>query len=469
MKFFSSTSTSIYPLGDIYTELKRSLSISFPMIISQLVYALNGFIATAFIAHLGKHELATNALVWGIFITLILFFIGVLSAVSVVVAQRHGANDIDGMRQTLSQGMILAVLSAIPSMLILYFGSDILFLLGQNKIIVNLSNGYFHSLSYCILPVYILVTIQQFLMGMGRTKLVLFIGLMEVPMQLFFFYTFVFGKFHSHKFGLSGIGLGIMIVVAIWAIIMSLYLRFSPKYCQYKIFSNYFIFDKLYILELLKVGLPLGFMYCVEVALFAACAFMMGIFGPDMLAAHQIAYQCFVFAIVIVFGFSQGTTVRTSYEVGKNDKNTLRLSFYVHLITSFSFAFICALLYLIFSKYIIGLDIDTSAAKYSDVVKYAESFLKVVSVLLLVESLRGVLIGVLRGLKHTKTTMYVSMMTYWLVAFPVAYLLAFVFSFKGLGIWWGITSGVLIATIILWVKTTKVIKNIDLKSLHVVL
>lgn len=453
--------------ADIIKEFKRSASISFPMILSQAIYALNGFIATVFIAHLGKSELATNALVWGIFITLLLFFLGVLGAVSVLTGERHGAKDFLGMQKALNQGLILAVLLAIPNIIILVFGADILAFLGQNKQIINLSKNYFYSLACCILPVNILVVIQQFLLGMSRTRLVLFIGIVEVPMQLAMFYLFIFGNFHMPAFGLSGIGVGITAVVTFWAIVMSLYLRFSPKYCQYKIFSNVFTIDKRYLLELLKIGVPMGFMYCIEVALFAACAFLIGRFGEDMLAAHQIAYQCFVFAIVIVFGFSQGTTIRVSNSVGSNDKHVLQLSFYTHLIMCFGFTTLCAIVYFIFAKQIIGIDIDVTLNKYSVVTKYAEVFLRITSILLIVESIRGVLIGVMRGLKQTKTTMYISLISYWFIAFPLAYLLGFLLSFKGAGIWWALTIGIFSATVMLWVKFSRLLPKIDLKSLHV--
>jgi multidrug resistance protein, MATE family len=457
----TTTSTSISK------EFKHSAAVSFPMIVSQAVYALNGFIATMFIAHLGKDELATNALVWGIYITLILFFFGVLSAVSIVTAERHGAKDFPGMQNTLNQGIILAFFTAIPTIIILIFGANILAFFGQNETIVNLSRNYFYSLASGILPIYVIVIIQQFLLGMGRTKLVLFIGIMEVPMQLVCFYVFIFGHWHMPAFGLSGIGIGITFVVALWAIIMSFYLRFSKKYCEYKIFSNILSIDKRYFLELLKVGLPLGFMYSIEVGLFAACAFLMGYFGKDMLAAHQIAYQCFVFAVVIVFGFSQGTTVRVSNEVGRNDKNTLLLSFYVHLIMCFCFAFLCAVIYFVFAEQIIGIDIDVNLSRYSAVTKQAKTFLQIISVLLIVESLRAILIGVMRGLKQTKTIMYISLITFWLIAFPLAYLLGFILPFQGAGIWWGITIGAICATLMLWIKFSRVIATIDLKSLHV--
>jgi len=70
-----------YTLQSIFFELHQSMRLSLPLICSQLIYALSGMITTIMVAHLGRDELATNALVWGIYIALVLFFIGILNAV----------------------------------------------------------------------------------------------------------------------------------------------------------------------------------------------------------------------------------------------------------------------------------------------------------------------------------------------------------------------------------------------------
>ncbi len=72
---------SFYSFPNIFSEFKRSLRLSLPLIGSQLIYGLSGFMATVMIAHLGRDELAANALVWSVFGFLIVTFIGVLTQV----------------------------------------------------------------------------------------------------------------------------------------------------------------------------------------------------------------------------------------------------------------------------------------------------------------------------------------------------------------------------------------------------
>jgi len=306
---------------------------------------------------------------------------------------------------------------------------------------------------------------EQFLIGIARTRLVLFMSLIEVPLEILFFYVLLFGKWGMPKLGLPGIGYGITIAVAILVVIISLFLHFSANSKKYALFTNCWKVNKKYLLELIRVGMPLGGMYCVEVALFATVAFMMGHLGEDVLAAHNIAYQCFIFTLTVIFGISQGATIRVGHEVGRNNKEALKLAAYVNMGIGFGLMLVAAVFYIGFPKYIIALDIDIHAQKYHALVHYAATFLLVAGILQLSDCFRLISVGVLRGLKDTKVPMYISMVAFWLIAFPSAYLLAFVCHLGGVGIWWGLVIGLAAAAGILLVRFNRLVNKVDLTAL----
>ena len=53
------------------------MRLAVPLVASEVIYGLNSFIATIMVAHLGQEQLAANALVWSIYISVIVFFIGI--------------------------------------------------------------------------------------------------------------------------------------------------------------------------------------------------------------------------------------------------------------------------------------------------------------------------------------------------------------------------------------------------------
>lgn len=456
---------SVFSFQSIFTEFRKSMRLSLPLIASQLMYGLSGFISTAMVAHLGKNALAANVIVWGVFVAMILFFIGILNAVSILVAQSYGAKDEGGIQQATAQGLVLAVVFAVPMILVLWIAPHILYWTGQNKEVIQIAIPYFHSFGWCILPLNILIVLEQFLIGISRTRLVLIMSLLEVPMEIFFFYIFIFGKLGMPQLGLSGVGYGFAMAIVILTILVSLFLHFSPLTQRYKLFSQCWTINKKYLYELIRVGIPLGGMYSIEVALFAAIALMMGTLGNNVLAAHQIAYQCFVFALTVVFGISTGTTVRVGHEVGRNNRDAVKLAAYVNMGIGFIFMLFMAILYIGFPAVVIGIDINIHAAKYKMVVHYAEIFLLIAGILQLTDCFRLIAIGALRGLKDTKVPMYISFIAFWIVAFPIAYLLAFPLHFGGAGIWWGLEIGLAVGAIILVIRFVRLSRRVNLTKL----
>lgn len=456
---------SKYSFQSIFSEAFRSLKLSLPLIAAQLAYGASGFIATVMIAHTGRDQLATHALVWGTFIVLILFFIGILNAVSVLVSQSHGAKDDHGVQQATFQGLILSLIFALPMMLTVWIAPFVLSWTGQSAAIIKLATPYFHSLGWCMLPLNALIVIEQFLIGISRSRLVLLISLVEVPMEIFFMYAFIFGKFGFPECGLSGIGYGIAVAVTTLILLILFLARFSKDCERYSLRLRQLKFNRKYLFELVRVGTPLGLMYCIEVGLFTVIVFMMGKLSEDVLAAHQIAIQCFSFTMTIIFGVSMGASVRIGNEVGQNNKDALKLAAYVNMGIGFCFMLVLAVLYIGFPKLIISLDVDVNAEKYQAVVQYAIKFLFIASILQAIDCFRLMSVLILRGLKDTKFTMYVSLVTFWLIAFPCAYVLGFILNFGGSGIWWGLVIGFTASFIALFWRFHRLLARVDLTTL----
>ena len=82
--------------------------------------------------------------------------------------------------------------------------------------------------------------------------------------------------------------------------------------------------------------------------------------------------------------------------------------------------------------------------------------LAVAAVFQLFDGLQGVGTGVLRGLGDTRTPMLWNLGGHWFIGLPLAYVLAFQFGLGVIGLWWGLSSGLIIcgvALLIVWWQT----------------
>ncbi|MCL5260668.1 MAG: MATE family efflux transporter [Gammaproteobacteria bacterium] len=452
-------------IAKIFFEANHSLKLAFPLIISELIYGLNGFITTFFVARLGRDALAANILVWVTYSALILFFVGVLCSVSVLVAQSFGAKDNLGIKIATQQGIVLAFLSTLPMLLIMLFAPKVLILTGQDPEIISLATTYFHSLAWSLLPLNLLIVLEHFLLGIAKTRLVMIMSMLIVPLQIAFVYVFMFGKFGTPKLGLSGIGYGITFAYSIAVIVIGLYIYLAKECRGYQIFSKFWCINSKFAFEIIRIGSPIGGMFSIELAMFSAITLMMGKFGKDALAAHQIAFQCVGFVINIIFGLAQATSIRIGHAVGANNRAVLKLSVYINIFIGLIFMLVFAVIYLGFPTKIIALDVDIHNPGQRMLISYAVNFLAAAAILQFCDCWRLQFVSALRGLKDTKIPMLISVVGFWLVAFPLAYILGFIYHFGGIGIWSGLIMGLVTCAIILTFRFHYLVKRVDLEAL----
>jgi len=91
----------------------------------------------------------------------------------------------------------------------------------------------------------------------------------------------------------------------------------------------------------------------------------------------------------------------------------------------------------------------------SVVVEVGAALLFVAAVFQLFDGLQGVTTGALRGLGDTRTAMLWNLAGHWLIGLPLGYLLCFHSDLGVVGLWWGLSTGLMIcgvALIVVWAR-----------------
>lgn len=449
------------------SEASQSFILSLPLIASNLVRSATGFVGTLMVAHLGKTTLDAMALGSAVFFTLIVFFFGILNAVSVLVSQHFGAQDHEGVRKAVSQGFILAILVSVPMYFIIFISPFVFRFTHESPEIIQLATLYLHTISLAILPFSFLIVMNQFLVGMSKTRVVLLINLLQVPIEILFTYLFVYGRFGIPKFGIAGVGYAFAVVFTLAAICNALYIHKS-KYRSFNIFANFGKINPDYLLELIKIGWPIGCLSVIEVALFATITFFMGEIGADPLAAYQILNQYIGPSIMIIFALSQVATIRVGQAVGRNDRPAVKRAAYVNMLLGAIFMLVLWAIYIGFSKQWIGLDINVNDPRNKGLIHYAIFFFVFGGISQFFDCFRFITIGALRGLKDTDKPMRISLVSFWLIGFPCAYVFAFTLQGGAAGCYYGILIGVISGLILQLRQLKKILNQADLKKIYAI-
>src|SRR5437016_7318040 len=117
------------------------------------------------------------------------------------------------------------------------------------------------------------------------------------------------------------------------------------------------------IYKLLQLGWPIGVLFVFEVGLFFVASIMMGYFGENALAAHQIALQCSVIAYMIPIGISEATCIRVSLHSGAKNIKQAEGSGYLGVALGLAIAFCTALIYWFGARTMISFFIDKHLAQ----------------------------------------------------------------------------------------------------------
>jgi len=431
---------------DVFPLLKLAI----PLIITGSLQSSVFFFQTLFLARLGEESLAAGALVSWLFATLVVLLFGILSSINVLISHEYGAKNHTVIAKIIRDGILLAIMLAIPAFILFWNLSPVLLLLGQDPTLIPIAQSYLHALAWGLLANFITIALFEFVIGLGHTQVMLFFNLLSIALSIFWSYGLIFGAFGLPALGIAGSGWGLTISNWITCVCMGTYLLRHKNYNIY--FQHIFRLEKTrFIKELIRIGLPMGTMFCMEVGFFFVLSLFMGYLGSEYLAANQITLQ-YMTALVggFIFSIAQAVTVRMGHLLGAQEIHAARRVNMVGLWFSGVVMCIVAIGYLFFPDFLIGLDLDTKNPKNFVLVNLIKEFLIVCVFFQFFEALRISLFGALRALKDTKFTLITSVIAYWLIALPSGYALATLLKFGGVGLWWGMTLGAVCGAAILY-------------------
>lgn len=200
----------------------------------------------------------------------------------------------------------------------------------------------------------------------------------------------------------------------------------------------------------MRVGAPMGVMYCIEIAFFFALTLVMGSLGSQLLAANQIALQYLGVMMSVIGSIAQAVTVRMGHLLGAKETNSAKIAGYCGALISATLMTIIAICFWVFPSFLISVDFDIDNLANAGIVREINNLFGISALFLIIEALRISLFGALRALKDTNFTLLISIISFWCIALPIGYLLATYFKLGGEGLWYGMVMGATCSVLLLY-------------------
>ncbi|MCR6633211.1 MAG: MATE family efflux transporter [Magnetospirillum sp.] len=424
-------------------EVKATLSLGWPLILTNLAQIAIGTTDTLMMGWLGPHDLAAGALGGNLFFAMLIPGFGLAMATSPLLAQtlgrrRHAVRE---CRRLTRQGLWVTALYVALCWLVLWQAEALLLLLGQEPALARAAAAYVHSLQWSLLPALWMVVLRSFISALERPRAAMVVTWVAVLVHVGSNWLLMFGHWGAPRLGVVGAGVSSSLSYTFMALALAVFVYSDRTFRRYHILGNWWRADWPKFRELLRIGVPMALTMAFEVTGFNVAAFLMGLISADALAAHAIALQVASVTFMVPLGIGHAATVRVGLAAGAADAEGVRRAGWVALAVGVGFMAVMAVLLLALPGPIVHLFLDPARPDTAEAARLAVSFLAIAGMFQVVDGAQVVGAGCLRGLKDTRVPMLFAGLGYWLIGIPLGAALAFWLGLAGQGIWIALAAG----------------------------
>ena len=239
--------------------LKLILLFMLPILLGNIFHQIYILSDLLILGHyLGIHALAVAGAMTPIFIMAIMTSLGFTNGLSIITAQRFGANDIKNVRKSFAIGIVLSCLFALCVFLFRIFKMElILKLMNVPEDIFIDSDRFMTTLSYGIVAIVFYNFLAGILRSLGDSKTPLYYLIFSSVLNIIINITLIV-KFNQD---VTGVAFGTCIAQFISAILCLSYMLI--KYPMLRLRKEDFSFDFKYLLEHLKIAVPMTVQFSI--------------------------------------------------------------------------------------------------------------------------------------------------------------------------------------------------------------
>lgn len=425
------------------TEARALLLLAVPLIIGNLAWSLIATTDLLLLGRLGSDAVGAGALALNLYNAFMVFGMGIGAAVSPMIASERGraSHAVREIRRSVRQSLWAIVALCIPIWLVLWHCRDILLLLGQDRRLADMAGTLMRGLQWALLPYLAFSVLRNAVSALERPFWGVAIVAAAVPVNLAAGWALIFGHLGLPALGLFGAGLASSLSALFMMVGLTLVLLIDRRFRRYHLLGRFWVPDWSRFRYVWRLGLPIAITLTLEVTVFNASAFLLGLLGRAPLAAHAIAIQIAALCFMVPMSIAQAGTIRVGFRFGQGDRTGMASAGWFALILGVGFAACTASLLLVAPRPLIGIFLDTDAPSNAEVTALAVSYLSIAALFQLADGAQVIGAGVLRGLHDTRVPMLFAAVGYWVIGIGVGAFLAFRTPLAGVGIWIGLATG----------------------------
>ncbi|MGH8493386.1 MAG: MATE family efflux transporter [Moraxellaceae bacterium] len=430
------------------SELHALLLLLGPILLTQLSQAAFGFVDTVMAGQVSPLDLAAVALGASLWLPMVLLVSGILMATTPLVAAAWGRRDHGEVPHVVHQALWLALFIGVGGAVLLHHVSPVFVWLDTPEHLREMTRRYLAAMAFGLPAMALFSVLRCYCEAMIKPMPVTLISIIGLLLNIPLNYIFIYGKFGAPALG--GVGCGWASAISMWAMLLMLatYVLCAASFAQTRLLHQRSRPQWARIKPFLKLGLPIGIAIFFEVSVFAIVAILISPLGELQVAGHQIALSVTSLLFMFPLSLAFAMTIRIGHAFGRQDLAAIRRTRRVGLVMLGLFACVTATFIVLTRTWLADLYTDDA-----QVIHLAADLLLFAAAYQIVDALQVGAAGALRGLQDTKGPMVLTMISYWIVALPLGYVLGLTFltgaRYGPYGFWTGLVAGLAVASVLL--------------------
>ncbi|MFE9662652.1 MATE family efflux transporter [Streptomyces sp. NPDC005955] len=442
-------------LTTLLRDSRALATLAVPLVLTQLAQVAIGTTSTVMMGLLGTRELAAGGLALVVFNQIRTMGVGLITSVGNQIAaataraEKNGEDSSgaahDEVRAIVRASLAVATLAGLGGGVLMVLIGRSLTRLGQDAAVVPLVQDLLLVLAPGLLPCLWFQAIRQFTIGMRRPQGLLRITLASVAVNAGLAWVLMHGIGFLPELGLNGIGIASSLVHLFSFLALYASARRDPELAP-MLTLNVARADPATVRRLVRLGVPIAATYGSEAGFFSVTALLAGSFGPAALAAHTAVNQLVYIVFQVAVGLSHAASLHVSRELALDRVDHARRIKNTALACAAAVMTAVGLVYLALPGLVLAPFLDSDADR---AVSIATDLLVVTAFLQFFDCAQNIGIGLLRGLDDTRSGFRITLVGYWAVGLPAAWLLSHTLELDTLGIWLGLLTGLATTAVLL--------------------
>jgi MATE family multidrug resistance protein len=398
--------------------VRELLRLGWPVLVAQLAVMANSVIDTIMAGRYATLDLAAVGIGSSIYFSVFVALMGVLLALTPIVAHLYGAGRHADIGEELRQSAWLAAALALVALVLFAYPDPFLAVAKLEPALEAKVRAYLHALAWSVPASLLFRVFYSFSTAISRPRTVMALTLVGLALKVPLNWVFMYGNLGAPELGSTGCAVATALVSWVVCALAWVWCWFEPGYRPYRVFARWSWPNAQALGRILSLGLPIGFTFLIDVTGFTFMALFIARLGALYSAAHQIAANLAALTFMLPLALGNAASIVVGQSLGARQHARARAAGVTGLALALACAAVVGACLYVFADGIAGLYAGEAGLR-----RVAAGLIAFVAVYHLFDAVQAVVVNVLRGYKRAVVPMLIYAVALWGVGLGGGYVI----------------------------------------------